>query len=311
MPAFVGMYRDEMSGSVAKKRQVLAALRKFFDVLVERHFVQLNPARSTDNPKERLEEGKTPLLPLSDAEKLLASIDLGSVVGRRDFAVIAILISTGCRIGAVEKLRREDLFYDRDQWYVRLKEKRSKVRVIPVRHDLQGPFLDYLEAADLVGAPPKHHVFRAAMLRTGTFRPYTPDGENGVRAKGHFRADDMGRMLKRRLCDIGVGEKRTVATMVKGKAQTRTVYTSRYSAHGFRVAVTTDLLDQGKDTHDVAYLLGHASTRTTQLYQRGERKVKRNLIESIRVNIPEGSEKVGELTRAPHYTNQRPSHQMS
>ena len=99
--------------------------------------------------------------------------------------------------------------------------------------------------------------------------------------------------------------------MVKGKAQTRTVYTSRYSAHGFRVAVTTDLLDQGKDTHDVAYLLGHASTRTTQLYQRGERKVKRNLIESIRVNIPEGSEKVGELTRAPHYTNQRPSHQMS
>jgi len=272
-PAFVGMYRDEMEGSVAKKRQALSALRKFFDVLVERHFVQLNPARSTENPKEKLEEGKTPLLPFKDAVRVLRAIDKSSVVGLRDFSIIAVLASTGCRIGAVSKLRRADFFYSDGQWNVRLSEKGSKIRNIPVRHDLQEPLLNYLESAGVMNASDDAPVFRPAHGRTKTLRDLA------------MTADDMGRMLTRRLCDVGIGEKKTVRAMVKGKLRSRTIYKSQYSPHSLRVAVVTDLLDQGEDIHDVAFLVGHSSTRTTQLYDRRNRKVKRNLVERIRVDL--------------------------
>ena len=76
--------------------------------------------------------------------------------------------------------------------------------------------------------------------------------------------------------------------MCKGKLRSRTVYKSKYSPHSLRVAVVTDLLDQGEDIHDVAFLVGHSSTRTTQLYDRRNRKVKRNLVERIRVDLDSG-----------------------
>jgi site-specific recombinase XerD len=93
-------------------------------------------------------------------------------------------------------------------------------------------------------------------------------------------------MMTRRLCDVGIGEKKTIATMMNGKPKTRTVYRSPYSPHSLRVAVITDLLDQGEDIHDVAFLVGHSSTRTTQGYNRNKMEVKRNLVERIRVHLP-------------------------
>jgi integrase len=41
---------------------------------------------------------------------------------------------------------------------------------------------------------------------------------------------------------------------------------SRLSPHLFRVAVITDLLEQGVPLEDVQHLAGHADPRTTRLY---------------------------------------------
>lgn len=49
--------------------------------------------------------------------------------------------------------------------------------------------------------------------------------------------------------------------------------------------VVTDLLDQRNDIHDVAFIVGHSSTRTTP---RSRRNVMRNLVERIRVNPDDG-----------------------
>ncbi len=43
-PADVGIYLDELTLSVASKKQVLAGLRHFFDGMVTRHAIALNPA---------------------------------------------------------------------------------------------------------------------------------------------------------------------------------------------------------------------------------------------------------------------------
>ena len=90
-------------------------------------------------------------------------------------------------------------------------------------------------------------------------------GREIEKERGAMNADEMAKMLKRRLKGAGLS--------------------GIYSPHSFRVTVATDLLDQDADIQHVADLLGHRSTRTTQLYNRNPRKVKRNLVERIRVQM--------------------------
>lgn len=56
-----------------------------------------------------------------------------------------------------------------------------------------------------------------------------------------------------------------------------------YSPHSFRVTTSTDLLEQNVWRENVQYLDGHGDPRTTNLYDRRERKIKRNIVEKISV----------------------------
>jgi integrase/recombinase XerD len=58
---------------------------------------------------------------------------------------------------------------------------------------------------------------------------------------------------------------------------------AKFSPHSFRVAIATDLHDQGVPTDEIQTLLGHSDVRTTNLYKRNRRGVTRNLVERIRL----------------------------
>ena len=62
-------------GEVVTKNQALAALRRFFDVLVTRHAVALNPFQSVRGRKHSVIDGQTPELTIQQARDLLASLD--------------------------------------------------------------------------------------------------------------------------------------------------------------------------------------------------------------------------------------------
>lgn len=236
--------------SAPTKKRVLAAVRKFFDIAVTRHAIPLNPALSVRGPKHQVIEGKTPEITVAEARKLLGSIDTAHVVGLRDRAILAAMIYTGARVGAVAKLTLQGFYRSGDQWCFRFDEKGGKSREIPCRHDLQGFVLEYLDAAGIHGekAGP---LFRSAVRR-----------EKKLTGQA-MTANDMCRMVKRRLKDAGLP--------------------GRLSPHSFRVTVATDLLAQDVPLEQVQYLLGHADPRTTRLYDRRQRKVTRNIVERISV----------------------------
>ena len=60
------------------------------------------------------------------------------MVGLRDRAILATLVYTACRAGAVARLRIQDFQHDGTQHVLRLLEKGGKSREIPVWHDLSG-----------------------------------------------------------------------------------------------------------------------------------------------------------------------------
>ena len=70
------------------------------------------------------------------ARTLLHSINTSNVVGLRDRAIVALLIYTAARAGAVATLRRGSFYDAGDQWMLHFEEKGGKSREIPVRHDL-------------------------------------------------------------------------------------------------------------------------------------------------------------------------------
>jgi site-specific recombinase XerD len=138
-----------------------------------------------------------------------------------------------------------------DQYCLRLTEKGTKLREIPVRHDLRGFLLEYIEAARLENSVSDSPFFRTTIRRTKTL---TANGMN---------TGDISRMVKRRLADAGLSR--------------------AFSPHSFRVCTVTDLLHQGVPLADVQMLAGHADPRTTRLYDRRHRQVTRNIVERISI----------------------------
>jgi integrase len=133
LPGMVGQYLVGLGGSASKRNLHLSALRGFFDRMVQRHGVLLNPAASVSGVKEKVVEGKTPEITVDQARKLIASVrttymakakgrqpqELVSVVGLRDRAILAALAYTACRAGAIGKLRLQDFQHDGEQYVLR------------------------------------------------------------------------------------------------------------------------------------------------------------------------------------------------
>ena len=257
-PGLVGMYFQELNVAVPTKKLHLAALRKFFDRLVNRHAVAINPAATVRAERYSMVEGKTPEIQRKQAETLIRSIQTTNIdksgikpdlVGMRDQAILAVLAYTAARVGAVAKLTFKSLRHDGTQYALRFLEKGGKSREIPVRADLQKIILAYVEAAGITDGP----LFRSAAGRTGNL---TTNAMTGI---------DICRMMKRRLKSAGLPDE--------------------FSPHSFRVTTVTDLLEQNTPLEDVQHLAGHADPRTTRLYDRRRRKVTRNIVERISINI--------------------------
>src|SRR3954467_3420411 len=79
-PGMIGQYLVGLGGSAAKRNLHLSALRGFFDRLVNRHVVVLNPAATAKGVKDQVIEGKAPEITLEQARTLLASIRVAKLV---------------------------------------------------------------------------------------------------------------------------------------------------------------------------------------------------------------------------------------
>ena len=58
MAGDVGRYLSQLAGGPSKKKRTLAALRRFFRVLVERHICLINPASEAETVRYDMVEGK-------------------------------------------------------------------------------------------------------------------------------------------------------------------------------------------------------------------------------------------------------------
>src|SRR6478672_10230786 len=234
-PIHVAAYVETVQSTHSKPtvKQHLAAVRMLFDWLVVGQVLATNPAHAVRGPKHVVKRGKTPVLTAKQARELLDSIDVSTLVGLRDRALIAVMTYALARVGAVVSMRVEDYYPLDKRWWVRLHEKGGKRHEMPAHHNLEAYLDAYIEAAGIRDGG-KAPLFRSAAGRTGAL---TDKPMNRV---------DAWRMIQRRAAELGMRV--------------------RIGCHTFRATGITAYLEAGGTLENAQAMAAHASPRTTKLY---------------------------------------------
>src|SRR3954454_18299045 len=127
-PVVVAAYVEQLQETLSKPsvKQQLATIRMLFDWLVVGQVIPTNPASSVRGPKHSVKKGKTPILSAEETRQLLDSIDVSTVIGMRDRAVIAAMVFSFSRVGAMLSMEVGDYFTQGRRAWVRLHEKGGK-----------------------------------------------------------------------------------------------------------------------------------------------------------------------------------------
>ena len=246
-PLHVAAYIRTHPGSVPTVKQHLAAIRMLCDWLVVSQVLPVNPAAAVRGPKHVVTKGATPVLTPAEARKLLEHIDTGTLAGLRDRALFSVMLYSFARVSAVLGMRRQDYFQQGSRGWLRLHEKGGKRHDVPAHHRAAEALDEYLDACGLevAGEALFQSVDRAGERLTG--RPLT---------------------------------RRVVLAMIKRRAAAAGLPAST-CCHTFRATGITAYLSNGGTLEHAQQIAGHASPKTTKLYDRTADTVTVDEIERI------------------------------
>ena len=233
-PLHVAAYIRTHPGSVPTVKQHLAAIRVLCDWLVVSQVLPVNPAAAVRGPKHVVTKGATPVLTPAEARKLLEHIDTGTLAGLRDRALFSVMLYSFARVSAVLGMRRQDYFGQGSRGWLRLHEKGGKRHDVPAHHRAAEALDAYLAAAGLADG------------REALFQSVDRAGERLT-----------GRPLSRRV----------VLAMIKRRAAAAGLPPST-CCHTFRATGITAYLSNGGTLEHAQQIAGHASPKTTKLYDR-------------------------------------------
>lgn len=248
-PTVIAFYVEQLLTSYSNPsvKQHLAAIRMLFDFFVTGGILPNNPASSVRGPKHVVVKGKTPVLQPQDARHLLDSIPIEQISGLRDRALIALMLFTFARVGAAVAVDVDDIYQNGRRFWVRLKEKGGRYHEMPLHHTAEEAVLAYLDTGNL-------HGQKAMPL----FR--TLDRKRNL-TESRMQRQDAWLMVKRRARQAGLGDS--------------------FCNHTMRATGITAYMIAGGTLEKAQQMAAHASSRTTNMYNRSNDAVTLNEVERI------------------------------
>jgi site-specific recombinase XerD len=198
--------------------------------------------------KRGAREAPISYLERGEIEAMLQSIDRSTVLGRRDYALFALMFNTGARVQEALDLRRRDVRLEAPP-QVRLHGKGNKVRLCPiwpVTAKLLDAHIHELQSSE--GDPAD-----ALLFTNARGRPLTRFGV---------------RYLLRRYVEAAAEQ----APGMRDKS---------IHPHSLRHSTAIALLKSGVDFATISQWLGHAGLNTTMRYARADIDLKRQAIAQV------------------------------
>jgi site-specific recombinase XerD len=167
-----------------------------------------------------------------EAQAILRVPDRRTIQGKRDYAILLTLLTTGLRKAEICSLKIEDRKTYRNQAVIDVIGKGRKFRRIPLKTETLLAIKDYQKATEN-GTDPGHPLFQ-------TLGKHGPYQERDLTPKA-------------------------VDCLIKSVAK-KALIRKRIHPHVIRYTFAATLLDNGNDLRTVQALMGHSHIRTTERY---------------------------------------------
>ncbi len=167
-------------------------------------------------------------LPADDVERLIASCDPSSPVGKRDRAILLLLARLGLRAGDIVQMRLRDIDW-KDAW-VHVSGKSRRQTRLPLTQEVGQAIAAYVQVG----------------------RPSAPTEALFLRSRAPFRA---------------LGSHAAISVLVaRAMRRAGIKHPGRGAAHLLRHSVASSMLRNGASLQEISALLRHRHIETTQIY---------------------------------------------
>jgi integrase/recombinase XerD len=242
---FLDYLEHERHNSVRTRNSRLVAVHSFFRFAALREPAHAGLIqRVLAIPQKRFERAIVSFLTREEIEAILAGPDLTTWIGRRDHALLVVVINTGLRVSELTGLRGQDAVLTNGA-HVYCRGKGRKDRCTPL-------------------APQAVRVVRSWMKEQAG-RPDAPLFPS--RRGAPLSTDAVERLL----------DKYTLAA----QQQCPSLRTKRVTPHVLRHSTAMGLLAEGVDSAVIALWLGHESLQSTQMYVHADMAIKQRALDRM------------------------------
>ena len=229
------------------RARILSSLRSYYSFLKMDGFISGNPVENIQSPA--FGRHLPDVLALEEIDSMINVIDLSTVEGQRNRAIIETMYSCGLRVSELCSLRLSDLYLDDE--FVRVLGKGGKQRLVPVSSRAIAELRAYIaERASMNIAPGCEDYIFLSYRRGKPLSRIT-----------------VFHIVKELVAAVGINK--------------------NVSPHTFRHSFATHLLEGGANLRTIQSMLGHESISTTEIYTHIDRtRLRQEIIEHHPRNNP-------------------------
>jgi len=228
-PATVSAFITE-TGKVIDKRSVqslCSILKTFFRYLYRVGLMTRDLSKIIESPRRYRFANLPRSISWSEVEKLLEKVDRRTAVGKRDYAILLLLVTYGLRSREVAALTLDDVDWKRDRLHIRGR-KAGHSTVYPLAPAMGETLLDYLQH----GRPKMPE--RALFFRA--YAPFTPLSRVAVSLRAKYYLRKAG------------------------------IKVARPGSHTLRHTCVQRLVDSGLSLKTIGDFVGHRTPDATKIY---------------------------------------------
>lgn len=222
------LYDQELSPrSMAR---VISGIKAFYRYLSQEDQERDDPSALIESPQVGV---KLPVvLSVEEIDQILSVIDVSTLEGTRNYAMIEVMYSCGLRVSELTHLRFNELYLD--EGFIRVQGKGDKQRLVPISE--------------------------TAIQKLQNWMPYRKQLEVKKGQEEFVFVSSRGKAISRI----------TVFYYVKQYAQAAGIE-KEISPHVFRHSFATHLLERGANIRVIQEMLGHEKITTTEIYSHVDR----------------------------------------
>ncbi len=243
-------YREYLMNSYAKATaaRMLSVARRLLEEAVYAQRIKVNPAKGIRGFKLGNETPHT-ALNKAQAREILAEVDKSTILGRRNYAILMLLMRTGIRRSECAALTIGNIKMDQGHHIAVIEHgKGDKRRTVKLPVDVFRAIEDWIKVANRKNASPDAPLF------VGCTKDHQPT-EKGISDKL------IERMVKMYGNKINVD----------------------ISPHGMRATFITLAMEGGATLEQTQYAAGHSDPRTTQRYRKRKLNLDDNAVDHIKI----------------------------